>query len=454
MKRVPDPKAAFRFAAGAGLLCAFASWPWLPANPPAEARTVSAGHDGVPATSADRFLSSLGVNLHVDQGYDPASYVEPLKFTGIRQARDGMRNAPGELMLRQKTGVRFSIVTGGDIQLESVLEAVTILAKADALLAVEGPNEPNNFPITYKGVRGGGHDESWMSIATFQSDLYRRVKNDAVLKDFPVFAPSETGAEADNVGLQFLTVPAGAGTKVPDRTRFADYANVHNYVSGNGSSYGDNQAWNAADPTLQGHWDGLYGNNGVTWHRHFKGYSNEQLRTLPRVTTETGWDTKFNPGGQTAQGSVLVNTYLAQFKRGWRYSFIYEMRDGEGGAGAQGLYHGNQPKLAASYIHNLTTILSDHAPLGKPGRLAYAIPDKPETVHDLLLQKSNGTFELAVWGERVQGTDSVHLDLGRTYRTVNVYDVTKGTTPISVLARARRIPLTLSDHALIIEPRN
>ena len=227
-------------------------------------------------------------------------------------------------------------------------------------MAFEGPNEPNNFPITYNGQSGGGTG-SWAPVAQFQEALYRAVKSVPDLQKYPVFAVSEAGAETDNVGLQFLTIPTGAGATFPDGTRYADYANPHNYVSSTRKIYVDNQAWNAADPTLNGPWDGLFGEYGVTWRHHFQGYTNEQLLTLPRVTTETGWDSVSDIGGERTQGTVLVNTYLAQFKRGWRYTFIYQLRDGEGGSGNQGLFNSNStPKLAATYIHNLTTILADN----------------------------------------------------------------------------------------------
>ncbi len=233
-----------------------------------------------------------------------------------------------------------------------------------------------------------------------------------MLRTYPVFGPSEVGAETDNVGLQFLTIPARAGTLFREGTRFADYANVHNYVSGNGNRYEDNQAWNAADPTLNDRWDGLYGNYGVTWYRHYQGYTNDQLPNVRRVTTETGWDTAADAGGQHTQGAVLTNTYLAQFKRGWSYTFIYNLRDGEGGVGEQGLYNGSTPKLSAKYIHNLTTIFADGGSEGKPGRLNYTVSCGCTTVHDLLLQKSTGQFELAVWSEKVQGSNNVTVDFG------------------------------------------
>ena len=125
-----------------------------------------------------------------------------------------------------------------------------------------------------------------------------------------------------------------------------------------------------------------------------------------------------------------MNTYLAQFKRGWRYTFVYQLRDGEGGSGNQGLFNSNStPKLAATYIHNLTTILADTMAVASPGSLTYSIIDEPATVHDLLIQKSNGTFELVIWDEKVKGSDNVRVNLGRTFAAVNIYDVTVGTTP-------------------------
>ena len=138
--------------------------------------------------------------------------------------------------------------------------------------------------------------------------------------------------------------------------------------------YVDNQAWNAADPTLNGPWDGLFGEHGITWRHRFQGYSTEQLLRLPRVTSETGWDTVANIIGERTQGVVSVNTFLSQFKRSWRYTFIYQLRDGEGGVDNLGLFNANStPKLAATYIHNMTTILADERHVAIPGHVNYAI---------------------------------------------------------------------------------
>jgi hypothetical protein len=403
----------------------------------------------VTAVSADTFLNSLGVNTHVDQEVSGSSYIEPLRYLGVRNIRDLARHWPQFQLINRATGVRLDLAGEGD--LDGTISIGKALAASGALMAFEGPNEPNNFPIAYNTQTGGGKG-SWAAVAQFQEALYRTVKSSPDLRNYPVFAVSEAGAETDNVGLQFLKIPSGAQTSFPDGTHYADYANTHNYVSSTRNIYVDNQAWNAADPTLNGPWDGLFGNYGITWGHHFRGYSNEQLLTLPRVTTETGWDSVSGVGGERTHGVVLVNTYLAQFKRGWRYTFIYQLRDGEGGSGNHGLFNpSSTPKLAATYIHNLTTILADTAPIASLGSLNYSIADRPDTVHDLLIEKSNGVFELVVWDEKVRGDDAVRITLGHSFAVANVYDVTLGTTPARILTNVDSVSLTLSDHAMIVE---
>jgi hypothetical protein len=402
----------------------------------------------VQAASAETFLSSLGVNTHVDQGYDPQSYVAPLRYLGVREVRDGTRHVDGDVMIAKAIGVRFILTGGGD--LDGELASARVLAGDDALLALEGPNEPNNFAMTFRGEQGGGPGHSWKAVAAFQAALYDAVRQDPQLNRYPVFGPSETGAETDNVGLQFRTTPQGFDGAVPPGTRFSDFLNIHNYVSGVHGGYGDNQAWLAADPTLDGRWDGLFGNSGNTWLRHFQGYDHADLAHEPRVTTETGWDSVSDPGGEAAQAAVLSNTYLAQFKRGWRYTFIYELKDEEGGPGHQGLFAGNRPKQAAVYIHNMTAILADDYPLPHPGRLAFTIKTAANTVHDLLLQKSDGEFDLIIWDERRAGSDDVSVIFAEPQPVVEIFDIADGTAPRQRLLHAAKVELHLTDHAVIL----
>jgi hypothetical protein len=400
-----------------------------------------------PAISCSNFLNSLGVNTHVSQGYNPGSYVLPLRYLGVRNIRDSGLNLPGLMLLHNQTGVRIDLL-GFDVT--NLIAAAKILARAGALLSIEGPNEPNNFPITYGGVQGGGTSMSWLPVANLQRDIFAAVKQDPELQKYPVFHVSEGGAETDNVGLQFLAIPKGATTLLPAGTEFADYANVHNYVSANGVLE-DNQAWQAADPTLNSRWDGLFGEYGVTWKKRYQGYSRADLLTLPRVTTETGWDAP-DPTSEDVQGKTLVNTYLAQFKRGWSYTFIYQLGEGEGGGGSQGLFHANwTPKLAAKYIHNLTSILADDSDVLNPQTLDYVLVNASSTVHDLLLQKSGGIFELVVWGESVATSADVTINFGKKHAKVRLFDTTISSAPINSWADVASVTLPIGDHAMVIE---
>ena len=411
------------------------------------------------AVRAGDFLRSIGANSSISRrGETLEKTTSAARYIGlgwIRAGYEGDIPLQDLIDLHARTGVRFSYGLGsGGADIPRLLDGARRLAAAGALLAVEGPNEPNNWGVTYGGEAGGGRAPSWLAVARLQRDLYQAVKGDPILKKYPVWSISENGAETDNVGLQFLTVPAGAGCLMPDGTRYADAANVHNYIyHPNSPGLEDNKTWNAADPGPACKVDGLYGNYGSTWGHHYSGYSNTALVTLPRVTTETGTTV----GGAITEeihALNLLTMYLDQFKRGWSATDVYLLRDRSDEAGNQqfGFYRPDYtPRKAAVYLHNLTTTLADHASPKMPGKLSYSIPKEPTTVHDLLLQKSSGAFELIVWDEQVSGTSTVKVNLGRAYPSVKVYDPTLGTAPTRTLRNVASLVLALSNHPVIIE---
>ena len=426
-----------------------------------------------PSTAAPRtavptvdFLNSIGVvSTFPDRGQPLDKTIGMIRYCGFRWVRAGIEGLSDEgpttirtfLDLHRKTGVRFSwgLVSGGT-DLHLLLETGRVLAKAGALLAFEGNNEPNNWGVTYKGEKGGGRNHSWLPIAKLQRDLYSAVKADPMLAHYPVWSISEPGGERDNVGLQFLEIPPGARTLMPVGTKYADYANVHNYIyHPHSPDPADNKVWNAADPTAASRVDGLFGNFGITWKKGFRGYAQDQLDTLPRVTTETGT----NVGGQVTeaiQGDNLLNVYLAQFKRGYTYTSVYLLRDrtDEGGNQTFGFFRPDySARKAAFYLHNLTTILADNGRLGAPGQLDFAIENQPRTVHDLLLQRSDGVFQLVIWDERLLDKDKVAIRLGAGKSSLRIYDPTKGIEPIQTLTDASSVGLILSNHPVVIEVR-
>ena len=298
-QRVPCRRRSLKRAVQLAMALAAIARLVLPASaatPPDPATAPATRSAAIPAAE---FLNSLGVNSTFPDRCQPLNKtIDMVKYCGFRWIRGGIEGLTDSgptttqtyLDLHRQTGVRFSwgLVSGGS-DLKKLLASARIIAAGDALLAFEGNNEPNNWGITYQGENGGGKAPSWLAVAKLQRDLYQAVKSDPVLQKYPVWSLSENGAEADNVGLQFLTIPAGATTSMPAGTKYADSAVCHNYIyHPNSAGLADNKTWNAADPTSACKVDGLFGNYGRTWAHHFDGYTEKELQTLPRVTTETG----------------------------------------------------------------------------------------------------------------------------------------------------------------------
>src|SRR5438477_9456152 len=185
----------------------------------------------VSAVATTEFLDSIGVvTTFPDRGQPLARTIEMIRYCGFRWVRAGIEGLSDDgpttmqtfLDLHRETGVRLAwgLVSGGT-DVKKLLETGRVLAEAGALLAFEGNNEPNGWGVTYQGEKGGGREPSWMAVAKLQRDLYQVVKNDSALATYPVWSISEPGAQRDNVGLQFLTIPPGAQTRMPDGTKYA-----------------------------------------------------------------------------------------------------------------------------------------------------------------------------------------------------------------------------------------
>jgi hypothetical protein len=285
----------------------------------------------------------------------------------------------------------------------------------------------------------------------------------------------ESGAQTDNVGLQFIVIPEGADTLMPAGTQYADYATIHNYFCH--PTLGgviDNMTWHASDPVLRtvpgngGGYDGLYGNYGKTWGKHFAGYSDDELRTLPRVTTETGIQVGAWPEvDEELHGHMLCNMYLSQFAQGYDYTAMYLLRDRSDEEGNQrfGFYDRDyNPRKAAHYLHNMTQILTqaDTKPGQIPAGFTYSVgtnasnPKQPDTVHDLLLFSQDCAY-LILWGERYTGgSDSIYLTLTPAPKHIAFYDITKGTEPYEIYSNPNgTLPAVFSEqlgsHAKILK---
>ena len=131
---------------------------------------------GMTAVSIDTFLDSIGVCTHVAQGIDdPAKSATAMTYAGLRNLRDdGNPSTVADwISMHQSAGVRVCVLSNQDVA--STLDMAKQLNAAGALLAVEGPNEPNNFPVTYMGQTSDS-TTTFVPVANFQRDLYAAVK--------------------------------------------------------------------------------------------------------------------------------------------------------------------------------------------------------------------------------------------------------------------------------------
>jgi hypothetical protein len=371
------------------------------------------------------------------------------------------------------------------------------LANCGALAATEGPNEPYNFGLCYNGLDCGGingnNGSTYQGCVTLQKDLYTMVHTtSSILKNYTNAAGqpiqlanmSLGGDEPDNMCGQYLTVPSGdACTGAPAGTHLADIANLHNYISTGGCSapHQDNFSWMAMNSNGNGFVESKwYGYTGPSWDNMDGQYcnhtwiSNFPIQTglgtacmaIPHQTTETDAGSIGCPDSPNEQGRVALSAYLSA--AAWNYGrlFWFLMADtrvwvGLGLLGQPangGGLNTSSPVLAIRaagvYVHNLTTILSDVTSNFTATPVTVATTTLPATVHWILFQKSDHTYEYTLWDDRPIGeaSDGVTLTLPQSYDPVNVYDPTLGTTPTRHLTGGTtNLSVTLTDHPLIIE---
>jgi hypothetical protein len=420
------------------------------------------GGTGISAYPASAFLNSLGVNVHT-QLASVSTIESQLNYLGVRFIRSGEDTSSASSMLSicQATGIKAvygpgSGWSGTTSSLQNDLSAnYKPMATAGCLLAVEGANEPINFSGTYNGASYGGGG-SYTPVAQMQADLYAWVH--ANLAGVPVFNWTHVGAQSPNTGSQYPQEPSGIGS-APAGTPFWDFANEHTYYNDSGVNYAANAAWQCADPAASTNCEeSFYGHYVKSYKNGYAGPSN--FATLPHVSTELGYENTIS-GGSAAQGKYSLNTWLSNFKRfapisgGVTYTAIYDLCNSYGQTfGQYTSCSSTSPSTAATYEHNFTTILADSNSAFTPGALPYSVPieSSDSSVHDLLLQKSNGHFELIVWRDQPNGTgsESLTINFGQSFANVIQYDPTVGATGTSQSAGSS-LSTSLSDHAIVVE---
>nr|AWM05836.1 hypothetical protein CIT39_04775 [Bradyrhizobium symbiodeficiens] len=396
--------------------------------------------------SASSFTGSIGVNTHVAYswgGYNNLALVEDdLKYLGVTKLRDGLATSPQSQPVMQglaADGYKFDFIVSSNLPAAGSAGLAQYLAQLDSfvkahpgsLIAVEGLNEANTQAFSYNGST----DVS--AAAKFQMALYTAIKGDATLSGVSVY----------NLSLGYTDTNDYA--KLGNLNSYTDYANSHAYA-------------------------GTYTTAAAALATYLS-EAGSVASGKPIVITETGYSTiKSAPYlgvDQTVQAKSILNTLVDAFKDGVSTTYIYELLDHDTSAAKNdpgqnmGLFNADgTPKLAATAIHNLTSILADDGTGGHTptAQLGYSLSGLPASGNSLVLTKSNGAYDLVVWAEPKiwdDATDSeisvstqpVTVNLGGIHHSVVVYDPMSGTSPIATYTDVSQIVLPLSDHPLIIE---
>lgn len=199
-----------------------------------------------PMTAVD-FLTTLGVNTHIPGAplSDLSSGVSNLQYLGIDQVRDFMSTGTpaANYIEMAQAGIQFTffVAAGGTLTTSSLNAEISEINQIEtavpgSVTAVEGADEPSNFPITFNGVRG------IQGVINFQEALYSAVHSDKTLANVPVDYWTGWGWAGIANGPNLSTTPGLADYDnqhiYPGNNPPAAYINANSVLSGNESVVG------------------------------------------------------------------------------------------------------------------------------------------------------------------------------------------------------------------------
>ncbi len=385
----------------------------------------------VPAKSADSFVDSIGVNVHLTYGGTPYERFEDLikpklKELGIRHIRDGAYQEEDffhKLKSLAADGIKATLIFSGNPPTEVIATAKKLTG---AIEAIEGPNESDLevFNFTHKG------DKFPEGTRKYQKEMFAAVKSDTATKNLPVVLPSMGwGENADKMGKL-----NSAG----------DYCNLHSYP-------------NIGQPPT------------IDLDTYFIPHIKNMCDRLPMWATETGYHNVVSHElgiSELAAGKYIPRLLLGNFKRNIVRTYLYELvnqssdpNDDQSNFGL--LRFDGSPKPAFTAIKNMNSLLKEPGAKFIPQSLDYEIAGDKQGIESVLLQKSNGDYYLILWQEtRSWDNDSkkdiavqdkkIKVSLKNSASKLEVYDPTKSTSAQKAETGAKAIDISVPDYPVIL----
>jgi hypothetical protein len=400
----------------------------------------------VKAASAANFTSSIGINANIsawdsEAGMNVTAAENALSYTDLTMVRGGLYsiNVPAYTQLYNDLGIKYDFMVNGLSTAAFNASIKVIEANPGFIDYVEGPNE-SDLPgrtANYNGLTG------LAATAAEQQALYTAMTTDAQTANIGIIQ-SSFGNPAT-----FATYGNHSGT--------AQYTNSHLYY--NFYPFG-------SDPLA----------SGGKWMQSLLADAQIVTPGVPNIATETGYETLAGTANAVSlidQAKYLLDDVFDLWNAGLSKTFIFMLVDTgpsspspSDPANNYGIYNADwTPKPAAIAIHNLMTLLADPGTGGvAPGSLSYSLSGQPSSVQTTLLEKSDGTFVLAIWNDvqlqnasgidTAVGSVAVTLTLGSAFKSITIYDPLTGTSAVHSYANASTVQIMVPDHPVLIEISN
>jgi hypothetical protein len=260
-------------------------------------------------------------------------------------------------------------------------------------------------------------DSQWVAnIKSQQATLYNQIKGSAQTQGVTVLSPSVSQSFDD--------------PQLGNLSAISDVSNLHSYFAG----------WNP----------GNSGTGGAANPGYFLQYVNDPGK--PTWVTETGyWSIQAPYYGGYGVGQALQATYSTRAAFEWwmsgaARSYMYELVDTDTSHNFGLIDMAGNPKPSFYAVKNLLNLLSDRGYAFTPGSLAYSVTGSTGNVKQLLFQKHDGSFYLALWLEVAQmnGASGANINVPNQAVTVNLGSTPSAVTSYAWDATGTMTPITMS----------
>jgi len=428
----------------------------------------------MPAMRAADFLKVIGSNGGVITLAQADSEIPLLQYAGVTRIRisagsGGTMIAPAVYVAFCQAGIHIDLLANWNFWVQGGVQAVVnntlyYLNAVNALApgcidTIEGINEPDINPALGSTMADRETVADAISMATWTTikPLYPNVH----------IALWAAGGDWNYTTYQYSQ---------PNMTAYADYCNMHDY-------YGSNR--NSGNT--------FFGGDNPGTLSDFISCQSNVVTNKQAISTEYGWNIGVpSPSGANyvnadAQAKLDMDKLLDHLQLGMPESYVF-LTQGSLGNGYSLFDPNGNPYESAIALHNLTTILADKgatASTFKPasisanpsyllGALSTLVSNGWITGHFMLVQNSQGAMFMLLWNEanvwnytnrsenviapkpvtlnfssqRVSGIVYDPFGCGETQSNCNPAN---GINPVSHFNNVLRVPITLTDHLIVVE---